>query len=134
MRAPWLCGLVFSTALAAHADTIAPTPPMGWNSWDAYGLTIGEVDFKANAAVLAAMKSQGWSYAVIDEGWYMNNPMVEKLDARDYQLDVHGLLVPAVNRFPSWPQMARASSRWATGSMPKVSSSGFIVRGIPKMP
>ena len=47
---------------------------MGWNSWDAYGLTINEADFKANAAVLAGVKQFGWQYAVIDEGWYMENP------------------------------------------------------------
>ena len=32
---------------------------MGWNSWDAYGLTIDEADFKANAAVLAKYKRNG---------------------------------------------------------------------------
>ena len=45
---------------------------MGWNSWDAYGLTIGEADFRANATVLAGLKLFGWQYAVIDEGWYVN--------------------------------------------------------------
>ena len=47
---------------------------MGWNSWDAYGLTIDEADFKANVAVLAGIKEFGWKYAVIDEGWYLENP------------------------------------------------------------
>jgi hypothetical protein len=27
----------------------APSPPMGWNSWHAYGLTLDEKAFKANA-------------------------------------------------------------------------------------
>ena len=47
---------------------------MGWNSWDAYGLTIDEADFKANATVLAGIERYGWQYAVIDEGWYMADP------------------------------------------------------------
>jgi hypothetical protein len=64
---------------------------MGWNSWDAYGLTINETDFKANAAVLATLKPLGWTYAVIDEGWYMENPRGDRLEARNYQLDTHGL-------------------------------------------
>jgi len=59
---------VFS-ADSARAQDLAPTPPMGWNSWDAYGFTIDENDFKANVTVLAGMKQYGWSYAVIDEGW-----------------------------------------------------------------
>ena len=41
---------------------------MGWNSWDAYGLTIDEDDFRANVIVLAGLKQYGWTYAVIDEG------------------------------------------------------------------
>ena len=59
---------------AASAQTVAPTPPMGWNSWDSYGLTIDEDQFKANATVLAGFEQYGWKYAVIDEGWYMANP------------------------------------------------------------
>ena len=69
---------------------------MGWNSWDGFGLTIGEVDFKANATVLAGIKSYGWTYAVIDEGWYMDKPAGDKLETRKYQLDANGLLIPAV--------------------------------------
>ena len=52
---------------------------MGWNSWDAYGFTIDEEQFKANATVLAALQQYGWKYAVIDEGWYMANPAGKKL-------------------------------------------------------
>ena len=58
-------------ATLAHAQMLAPTPPMGWNSWDAYGLTIDEADYRANATVLAELVQYGWQYAVIDEGWYM---------------------------------------------------------------
>jgi hypothetical protein len=28
----------------------APTPPMGWNSWDSYGLTITEAEYRANVS------------------------------------------------------------------------------------
>ena len=46
---------------AAHAgaSTLLPAPPMGWNSWDAYGFTIDEEQFKANASVLAGLKGVG---------------------------------------------------------------------------
>ncbi len=74
---------------------------MGWNSWDAYGLTIDEDDYKANATVLAGLLQYGWQYAVIDEGWYMQNPFGEHLEQRKYVWDANGILIPAENRFPS---------------------------------
>jgi alpha-galactosidase len=83
------------------AQDISPTPPMGWNSWDAYGLTINEADYKANATELAKLRAHGWLYAVIDQGWYMRNPAGDKLQSRDFAWDANGLLIPAANRFPS---------------------------------
>ncbi|HEX4322428.1 MAG TPA: glycoside hydrolase family 27 protein [Acidobacteriaceae bacterium] len=83
----------------APAQTLAPTPPMGWNSWDAYGLTIDEADFKANVSVLAGIKQYGWQYAVIDEGWYMADPFGGTPAKEHFQLDANGRLIPALNRF-----------------------------------
>ncbi len=75
---------------------------MGWNSYDAYGLTVTEEEYKDNARVLASIRSYGWRYAVIDEGWFLQNPKEanhpEKLL---YTLDANGRLTPALNRFPS---------------------------------
>ena len=80
---------------------LAQTPPMGWNSWDAYGLTITEAQFRANVRVLAPLRSSGWRYAVIDEGWYMQNPFASKAAEQQFHLDAHGRLIPAPQRFPS---------------------------------
>jgi alpha-galactosidase len=93
---------ILLTSMAAHAQSasLAPTPPMGWNSWDAYGLTIDEADFKANASVLAGIKQIGWQYAVIDEGWYMENPFGGTPEKEKFHLDTNGRLIPALNRFP----------------------------------
>ena len=77
--------LLLAVALVAphlSAQTPAPSPPLGWNSWDAYGLTIDEADFKANTTVLAGLQRFGWEYAVIDEGWYMENPFGGKVESR----------------------------------------------------
>src|SRR5665213_577960 len=96
--------LVFTaliSSLSAQNKSVAPTPPMGWNSWDAYGFTIDEASFKANAQVLAGMKQFGWQYAVIDEGWYMQDPFGKDLAARKYLYDANGLLAPDASRFPS---------------------------------
>jgi len=105
---------------------------MGWNSWDAYGLTIGEADFRANATVLAGLKQFGWQYAVIDEGWYMENPFGDKLETRKYVWDGNGILIPVVSRFPSSANGAgfKPLADW-------VHSQGLkfgihIVRGFPK--
>jgi len=40
---------------------LAETPPMGWNSWDGYGTTINEAEFRANADWFANhLKPHGW--------------------------------------------------------------------------
>ena len=114
------------------AQNPAPTPPMGWNSWDAYGLTINEADFKANAAVLAQYKQYGWQYAVVDEGWYMENPFGEHLADKKYLLDENGILIPVVSRFPSSADNAgfKPLADWVHQQGLKFGI--HIVRGIPK--
>jgi len=88
---------------AAAQPTVADTPPMGWNSWDSYGLTITEEQFRANVKVEAeALKSSGWTYAVIDEGWFFFNPEDRnKPDTLHYAIDENGRYVPVPARFPS---------------------------------
>jgi hypothetical protein len=83
-------------------DLLAATPPMGWNSWDGYGLTITEAQFKSNADWLAQhLKPYGWQYVVIDMDWFVSNPSVdEKKEAKQFSLDEFGRYIPATNRFP----------------------------------
>jgi len=82
---------------------LASRPPMGWNSWDSYSMTITEAEFKANAKVLAErLKPFGWEYAVVDGGWYLQNPArADKSEAFRFTLDGNGRYVPPANRFPS---------------------------------
>jgi len=117
---------------AAEKGVVAPTPPMGWNSWDAYGFTVTEAQFKANALRLAAIRPYGWSYAVIDEGWYMANPLGADLKARQYKLDPYGRLDPVTDRFPSSADGhgLRALAAWTHAQGLKFGI--HIVRGIPK--
>ena len=131
-----LAASLAAAAFSAHSETpaasVAPTPPMGWNSWDAYGFTIDEADFKANVLVLAGMKKLGWTYAVIDEGWYMANTSGDKAATRDYQLDANGLLIPDTKRFPSAAGGAglKPLADWAHGHGLKFGL--HILRGIPR--
>lgn len=88
---------------ASSLPMLAPTPPMGWNSWDSYGTTVREEQVKANADVMAAkLKKYGWQYVTVDIQWYEPNAR-----GHDYKpgaklsMDAYGRLTPAENRFPS---------------------------------
>jgi len=92
-----------TAAASAQAVGPAPTPPMGWNSYDAYCGDVTEQEVKANADYLAQhMARYGWKYVVIDYYWYFSHTEVsERQDTWGFNLDDYGRLVPAPNRFPS---------------------------------
>src|SRR5262252_1476318 len=94
--------LAIGTGLLWAGDpSIAPTPPMGWNSWDSYGQTITEAQFKANADWMAKhLKKFGWQYMVIDEGWYVQNLGGDPKEFK-FQLTDNGRFMPVPARFPS---------------------------------
>ena len=127
-------GFAVSATTLLHAQNPAPTPPMGWNSWDAYGLTIDEADYKANVAVLAGLRQYGWEYAVIDEGWYMENPLGGNLAERKYLWDGNGILIPVASRFPSAAGGAgfKPLADWVHAQGLKFGI--HIGRGIPRRP
>ncbi len=52
-------------------ETIALTPPMGWNSWNAYhGSVTGEnVIHAARAMASSGLIEHGWTYINIDDAW-----------------------------------------------------------------
>lgn len=82
----------------------APTPPMGWNSWDCFGPTVVEDEVKANADYMAKnLKKYGWQYIVVDIRWYVENDKAGGYNQKDpiFAMDEYGRLTPAVNRFPS---------------------------------
>jgi alpha-galactosidase len=120
-----------SASMLSRAQTLAPTPPMGWNSWDAYGLNINEDQFKANATVLAGYQQYGWQYVVIDEGWYMANPTGRTVADRQYLWNGNGLLIPAPDRFPSAAHGGfKPLADWVHAQGLKFGI--HIVRGIPR--
>ncbi len=82
----------------------APTPPMGWNSWDCFGPTVVESEVRANADFMSAnLKSFGWEYVVVDIRWFVANDKSGGYNQKDplYSMDQYGRFIPAVNRFPS---------------------------------
>ncbi len=52
-------------------ETIALTPPMGWNSWNCWGLSVDEEKVVASGKVFKdkGLLDHGWSYINIDDGW-----------------------------------------------------------------
>ena len=100
-------------------SNLAPTPPMGWNSYDAYHGEITEKQFRACVDVLSEKYLPlGYQYAVVDFCWF--NPGPEGWDPDNWKsfeiiqdwkadgsyspvmaMDEYGRMVPAPNRFPS---------------------------------
>jgi len=108
----------------AQQPSVAPTPPMGWNSWDSYGLTITEQQFRDNVTVQKQkLLPFGWRYAVIDEGWFFENPQDrETPDKLHYAIDSHGRYVPVPARFPS-----AVNGRAASPVSPQPASTGKLL-------
>ena len=52
-------------------NSLAQTPPMGWNSWNKFGCNVSESLLKeiADAMVTSGMKDAGYEYIVIDDCW-----------------------------------------------------------------
>ena len=72
------------------ADNLLQTPPMGWNSWNAFHTDITEQKIKdaAQALVSSGMKAAGYEYINIDDAWM------------DTVRDAQGRLQPDPKRFP----------------------------------
>jgi alpha-galactosidase len=80
-----------SSALAAPPTALAPTPPMGWNSWNWHGkkdITEAVVRETIDAIVSTGMRDAGYNYVVVDGGW------------RDTKLGPKGELLPHPVKFP----------------------------------
>ncbi|MDQ2948316.1 MAG: glycoside hydrolase family 27 protein, partial [Acidobacteriota bacterium] len=139
MWMPGLLGLaaVFgSVALTAAQQSgtslIASTPPMGWNSWDSYGLSVSQGEFQANVEWMSQhLRRYGWEYAVVDEGWYLPNPEA-KPGSFQFTMDANGRYMPAVNRFASAANDVGFGKLAAWVHARKMKFGIHIIRGIPR--
>jgi alpha-galactosidase len=94
----WLrvcCCVVFIVCLSAGElraldNSLAKTPPMGWNSWNKFACNVSEDLIKqiADAMVSTGMKDAGYQYIVIDDCWQVDR-------------DSQGNIIPDAKRFPS---------------------------------
>jgi alpha-galactosidase len=114
---------------ATYAQAVAEFPPLGWNSWDSYGLSVTEAEWKSNVAWFHHhLQPAGWRYVVLDEGWYLAHPenAASKGD-QGYTMDAQGEYTPALNRFP---QGLAGLASYARGL--GLQFGIHIIRGIPK--
>ncbi len=104
--------IFFAVGFAAMADEAAPaywkfaaTPPMGWNSYDAFGDSVTEDEFLSNARYQKEhLLKHGWNYVVVDYRWYDPGAFDNNPNGRagaELSADNFGRLLPATNRFPS---------------------------------
>lgn len=95
--------------LSKFSDTmLAPTPPMGWNSFDSYGVYLHEKAAFDNLETMAKrFKSFGYEYFVIDNGWFgeyrlqPNTLYSTERHASDININEYGLLQPSLCYFPN---------------------------------
>ena len=64
--------LIGLSSAVTFADlNLAPTPPLGWNSFDSYGVYLHEEAGLANLEAMAELlQPYGYEYFVIDNGWF----------------------------------------------------------------
>jgi alpha-galactosidase len=79
---------------AAQAPGLAPTPPMGWNSWNHFAGKIDDstVRAQADAMVSSGMRDAGYTYINIDDTW-------------EGQRDANGA-IQTNNKFPDMKALA----------------------------
>lgn len=81
--------LASQVAVYGQFPELAKTPPMGWNSYNTYGIDINSKIVKSMADAIATngMKEAGYEYIVIDDGWQIGR-------------DTDGKIIANPDRFP----------------------------------
>ncbi|WP_372948984.1 glycoside hydrolase family 27 protein [Mariniphaga sp.] len=91
-----------------NTEKLAQTPPMGWNSFDSYGVYLYEKAAMQNLEAFAEkLKPHGYEYFVIDAGWFGEFELqpgtiypAEK-HAKKMNFNEYGLLQPSETYFPN---------------------------------
>ena len=79
-----------SSLFAQKSADLAPTPPMGWNTWNTFQTNIDEPLLKGmvDSYVSSGMRDAGYTYFVLDDGWM------------SMERDSNGQLVADPKKFP----------------------------------
>ena len=100
--------LVSCNAQNVNELSLAEKPPMGWNSYNSYGIFLYEEAAFNNLEVLSeSYKQHGYEYFVIDGGWFQEW-ILEKgtkfpldNDTASINMDEYGLVQPSNTYFPN---------------------------------
>jgi len=81
-------------------DTIALTPPLGWNSWNCFAGAVTDKNIRDAARVMAqsSLIDHGWTYINIDDFWQVK-PGSDDPSLQGPERDASGKILPN-SRFP----------------------------------
>lgn len=90
--------VLFATILptgnaCAQRPELARTPPMGWNTWYAFGCHVTEADVKSAVDAMASngMQAAGFDYVNLDDCWQGNRDQDGHIHSNDRFPDMKGL-------------------------------------------
>lgn len=86
----------------------APTPPLGWNSFQSYGVYFHDQAAHKNIDAMARLlKPYGYEYFVIDNGWFGEYKLEDGTNfpaekhASDVNINEYGFFMPSRTYFPN---------------------------------
>ena len=114
---------------------LAPTPPMGWNSWNSFATTITEAQALETAANMAEkLLPFGYDVFTVDIQWYEPEARSYTYNAKPVPtLDGYGRVTPALNRFPSAADGAGFAELARQVHALGLKFGIHIMRGIPRL-
>jgi len=114
--------------------SFAPTPVLGWNSWDIFGTTVTEQQIREQAVAMAEhLLPSGYQYLTVDIQWYEPESKRHFYNPNAVlSMDAYGRLIPGLKKFPS-----AAGGKGFKPLADYVHSKGLklgihIMRGIPR--
>ncbi|MEI7910183.1 MAG: NPCBM/NEW2 domain-containing protein [Verrucomicrobiota bacterium] len=93
-------GKATRTLKIVGGDTIALTPPLGWNSWNCFAGAVTDKNIRDAARVMAqsSLIDHGWTYINIDDFWQVK-PGSDDRTLQGPERDASGKILPN-SRFP----------------------------------
>lgn len=78
------CAALLSTSAAFAQQGAAPTPPMGWNPWNAFRTEVTEAKILAVAGKMkeSGLLGAGYRYVNIDDGWWLKRRADGRIEVR----------------------------------------------------
>jgi len=108
IMAAGISALAAGGSLVHAKQELAQTPPMGWNSFNSYGVYLHEKAAIENLEAMATkLKPHGYEYFVIDNGWFGEYKLVPgtifpaEKHAHDIKINEYGYFMPSDVYFPN---------------------------------